>query len=315
MSDLGHDGLYHAYGVSIASTFPLPEFPKQMSNAARIHITGALAKASAPPAPAPIDQPMAVERLPGGIRLQYPGLVDFFLSNDYRAVNVQPVPGAPETTIRHLLVDQALLWALSGQGELILHASSVGSRSGAVLFLGPSGAGKSTIAAALAGRGWSVLCDDGARVVRTGSEFTVVPSYPGLRLWPDGVDAVVPSGSEPELAEVTHSSPKRRWVPESPQSTPTVLRCIFVLTDSPGDVEVGPITQREALVNAFDQSFRIPGGSRSEVRRHFDRTSALVAGCRVLRLCYPYDFSKLGTVVDLVESTLEAQCDSTAPGS
>src|SRR5947209_24234 len=113
----------------------------------------------------PYATPVVIDGSGGFARLRFPGVGDFELSPDWRQIDVRPASGVPETTIRHLLIDHALLWALGGQGDLVLHASGVAFDAGAALFLGRSGAGKSTLAAALSQIGRPVLCDDGARLV------------------------------------------------------------------------------------------------------------------------------------------------------
>ncbi|MDQ6948098.1 MAG: hypothetical protein M3256_17975 [Actinomycetota bacterium] len=265
---------------------------------------------------------MLLDRTADGTRLRFPGVADFVLSTDCRHIDVRRWSGVPASTVRHTLIDHVVPSALAGQGDVVLHASGVGFSSGAALVLGPSGAGKSTLAASLAQRGWPVLCDDGARLVEENSQFAVAPSYPGLRLWPDGVAVLV--GPDQTLGHVAHDSAKYRWVPDDRIAMPLGLACIFVMEDSD---KVGPIeavSAREAFTSALDHSYRLPGSGADLVRAHFNQIGRLVASCPFYRLRFPYDYSRLNEVSELIEhhvlslridappastATLEAGCD------
>ena len=113
-------------------------------------------------------------------------------SRGFRSVGIghRIVAGAhralPAATLRHLLLDQVLPLALGRMGRMAIHASAVHVPGlGAVAFAGGPGSGKSTLAAALARAGCAVLSDDCLVIaVRSGGVWAI-PSYPGVRLWPD----------------------------------------------------------------------------------------------------------------------------------
>lgn len=292
---------YRAYAVTLASTIDLPELPQDPSAQPRLRVTQALASdGGKTDAISPADGNAVIsQRTNGGYLLRFPGSADFALSADCRRIECRPFSDVPSVTLRHLLIDHVIPTALAGSGELVLHASGVVLPRGAVLILGPSGAGKSTLAAVLARRGRPVLSDDAARLVEEASRFVVAPSYPGLRLWPDGIDVLV--GERHDLGEVAHDSPKRRWIPEGELAQSVDLACAFILDDS-DDVRVGPISAREALFRTLDQSYGLPLGGADHVRHQFDRIDRLVTSYPFFRLSYPYDFSRLNEVADLVEA-------------
>ena len=75
---------------------------------------------------------------------------------------------------------------LQQRGLLTMHASSICTDHGAVLFLGRSGVGKSTHAAALASRGFNIIADDVTPVrIMSQGRLQAIPSYPSLRLLGD----------------------------------------------------------------------------------------------------------------------------------
>ncbi|MEO5679881.1 MAG: hypothetical protein ABIS47_09440 [Acidimicrobiales bacterium] len=229
-------------------------------------------------------------------------MADFLLSDGGRHIEVRACEGAAASTVRHLLIDHVLPTALSGRGELVLHASGVALPGGAVLFVGTSGAGKSTLAAVLAGRGWPVVCDDGARLIDDGDGVgvVVVPSYPGLRLWPDGVATLL--GPVDDLAEVAGGSTKRRWVPHDGPVSPVRVACICVLDDGTGAPTAAPMSAREGLVALVDNSYRLPGTDPVHVQAQFARAAHVAETVPTFQLCYPYDFDDRQRVADLAES-------------
>jgi len=76
------------------------------------------------------------------------------------------------------------------RGQTCLHASSVAIAEQAIVLVGRAGSGKSTTAAALAHRGYPVLCEDVAALITRDSDFWVQPAYPRIRLWPNSVAAL-----------------------------------------------------------------------------------------------------------------------------
>ena len=68
-----------------------------------------------------------------------------------------------------------------------MHASTVITDKGAVLFTGISGVGKSTLAFALMRRGYRLLGDDVAPIRLIKNHALVSSSYPQLKLWQDSL--------------------------------------------------------------------------------------------------------------------------------
>jgi hypothetical protein len=75
---------------------------------------------------------------------------------------------------------------LHQRGLLVMHASTIQTARGAVLFVGPSGHGKSTLLAALVQRGYAMLADDVTAVsVESPSSPVAYSAFPRLRLCGD----------------------------------------------------------------------------------------------------------------------------------
>ena len=120
---------------------------------------------------------------------------------------------------------------LAHRGRLALHASAAITGDGALAFAGKAGWGKSTICASLAHAGGSPLADDCLVIVGRRGRFFAIPSYPGLRLWPDTVKALGRRVHDSEL--VSDHSEKRRITSRRSdirRRSPVPLRAIYVLS-------------------------------------------------------------------------------------
>jgi len=101
--------------------------------------------------------------------------------------------GEPGTGLCHddlcvYLLGPVMGFVLRQRGNTTLHASALSFRGRAMALVGEAGAGKSTTAAALALRGWPVLCEDVCALELIFGKYQVLPAYPRVCLWPDSVD-------------------------------------------------------------------------------------------------------------------------------
>jgi len=235
--------------------------------------------------------------------LRFPDLADFFVSSDGSAVRCQPVPGIPLETIRHLLLDQVIPLVLSQRGRLVLHASAVKVASGGVAFLGMTGEGKSTLTASFSQDRFPLLTDDCLVVDDTGGEFLGIPSYPGLRLWPEVIAALFEP--EPRLAPVAHYTRKRRLGKESDRllfcSDPVPLRRLYVLAPAPGRgepnaVTITPLSPRDTMMELVQYTYCLDIADREQLRRGFESLGRAAASRPLCRLTFPRDLSFLPAV-------------------
>lgn len=145
------------------------------------------------------------------IALRFPRLADFAITG--RDTICYARPKTPRATIRHLWLDQVLPLLLSKHSRIVLHASAVSTPRGAVAFLAGPGAGKSTLAAGLGRLGWPLIADDALLVEPREGRLLAVPSYPGVRLWPEVASQVRRGGRL--LPLVAHYTQKRRLTPQA----------------------------------------------------------------------------------------------------
>jgi len=132
----------------------------------------------------------------------------------------------------------------------VLHASSVATAEGAVVFTGPTGCGKSLLAAAFHKRGFRVLTDDIAAI----QQSAVLPGTAGLRLWEDSLRALEIDYSG--LRPIRFGSQKYMVPLSTPYDpSPVGLKKVFLLANSAEQLPaVSPLRGREkfeALVSCI----------------------------------------------------------------
>ena len=172
----------------------------------------------------------------------------------------------------------------------MLHGSAVLTPHGAVAFLGETGRGKSTWASSFSEKGAPVLTDDCLLVKEADGQLLAVPSYPGLRLWQEAVDALF--GPDRPLAEVAHYTEKKRvdgHVGISFCSEPAALRRIYFL--APADESEG---KSVSIMVKF--TYLIDITDRQRLHQEFKRLSRVPALPIFYPLSFPRDFSLLPDV-------------------
>jgi hypothetical protein len=251
-----------------------------------------------------------------GYLLRFPALADFSVSNDAKEIRCYADPALPLETIKHLLLDQVIPLILSSRGRLVLHASSIVSPYGAIAFIGQTGWGKSTLAASFGENGFPLITDDCLLVNEDGEQLTATPSYPGLRLWPQTVDALFPQ--LPALPEVAHYTDKRRLADSTvmPFCSATVpLKRIFFLSppggaDQAPEIAIERISPRDAFVGLVKFTYVLDITDRLMLGQMFDRLSRLALLPLSYRLSFPRDFSLLPDVQEAILQNLRGNCTS-----
>jgi len=246
------------------------------------------------------DKPwLLLGRQAGGYFLRFPGLADFVLSHDAKEIHCHVVPDTPTKTVRHLILDQVMPLLLSRHGRLVLHGSAVSTPQGAIAFIGQTGWGKSTLAASFSEHGMAVLTDDCLLLQQNGEYFNVIPSYPGVRLWPDTALNIL--GEPRTWTEVAHYTEKKRLAADAGirfSVWPTaLLRVYFLSAPKEGaKLRVEPLTPRETMLELVRYSYLIDATDRLRLRQEFERLARFALKPLFYRLAYPHDFSQLAQV-------------------
>ena len=243
--------------------------------------------------------------------VRFTRLASFAIDPDRRAVHAYVLPDVPIHTIRHLLLDQVVPMLIGDGRHLVIHASAVISGAGAIAFVGPSGSGKSTLAAALARRGCPVITDDCLVVDLDRQPVQVVPTYSGLRLWPDAIRALCPLPVR--RSRVAHYSTKRR-LSRGPGSlafrqraAPLRAACVLDRGDWPsGGASLRRLSGHEAFAALLRCTFHLDVGLPATSRGALERVAALLDTVPVFRLRMPRGLSTLAQAAEGLRQLLEA---------
>jgi hypothetical protein len=253
---------------------------------------------------------LACGRVSGGYHLRFADQTDFIIEAGGSTIECLADSDIPLATIRHYLLDQVLPRVLSQAGRVVLHASAVETPDGAIVFLGASGSGKSTVAAGFGRLGYPVLADDCVLVDARADGFVGLPTYSGVRLWPDVAESLY--GTSGPAAPNDGQTAKHRvdhWRDAMNGGAAGMpLRGFYVLDmvdpcdgfDADGHVSIPTMSRRDAHVAVTRNAFRLDPGDPERLRNDFDFVARLVTGVDAFALIYPRDLSRLPEVCGAV---------------
>jgi hypothetical protein len=230
--------------------------------------------------------------------LRFPGLADFEISADGRAVVCHPTPETSDSISRHLYINQVLPLVLGRLGKLVFHASAVEVGAGAVAFVGASTLGKSTLAASFATSGAAVITDESLVLDEREAAYWVTPGHPSVRLWEDSETALIAPGVE--AAPSLPFTAKRRLLAGSElrfSDRPTRLRRMYFLGDGGAStLRLKPMDAAAVMLELVKTSFLLNTDDRSRVASHFDEVARLANQPIHYRLDFPRRFDLLPSV-------------------
>ena len=235
-----------------------------------------------------------------GYVVRVPHVGDFSVSID--GASLQAPSALPLSSAQHLLSDLVLPLALSRQRDLLLHASAVHLPDvGAVAIAGASGRGKSSLAAVLTAHGAALLSDDCTAVEQGNGYATVLPGYPGLRLWPESLTMfAAPARS---AADMLPSGKVRVGAPGVQfRGQPSDLRAIFLLSKRHlrDRLRAKRIDQQAAVLQLMRHLFIIDVSDRLQLRRVFWAITSVVKRVPVFRIALPDDRERVAAAAESV---------------
>jgi hypothetical protein len=308
--------LYPYADLTIASTFPLVELRAAKNKSEGLSPDLTLYLFDSPPKePAQNDvirhwrtgdQSIALSlfRQGQGFLLRFPFLADFVIDESGCRIGAWPAPETDEETLRHLLLDQVLPRVLGYQGRLVLHASAVCVDGQVLAFMGETGKGKSTLAASFHAAGFHLLTDDGLVVTAGDSGSLALPVYPGLRLWPQSMNALF---AEPPVSTVmaSCSGKNRVLLTDNRENESGELAAIYILAEpdsgnETSTVTVLPLSARASCIDLVRNSFQLDVSDHKQAKSLFATASAVAERVPVFSLSYPRDFSCLPAVHDVI---------------
>jgi hypothetical protein len=297
---------YRAYGRVIASDRPLPEL-ERLDGSPPPDLTVAWKPFAPPAAPArwttlwrfSTGEPWVTTSVRDGVRhVRFGRYLDCAFSEG--GIDVVPRGFVADTTLRHLILDQALPLALASQGSLVVHASAVAAGTRAILLAGRAGSGKSTLAALLAGSGLRVLADDGVVVERIASGIRAVPSYPGLRVYRDSAAvAGVDTGKAAAVAEYTRKlRVLAAGLPPLAPAEPITVGAIYVLEPGAASLGLRKLSRRDAAIALVAHTYRADPLDRTALEAELDAIVRLALP--VWQLSFPRCLARAADVASRV---------------
>jgi hypothetical protein len=243
-----------------------------------------------------------------GYCLRFHRAGDFDIVPGERRIQCTAPTSVAARTIRHLFLNQVVPLVATDR-RLVLHASGVVHGSRVTGFLGAGGAGKSTLAAALCQAGAHLVTDDALMLDRHGPAFRVIPTYAGLRLWPDAVRRM-PHDTVSE--ELTPYSGKRRvggGFRFHQRVSPLSEVCVLDGQPHRGTrISIDRLAPLEALIALLPCTFQLDVSDARRVEETFHRHIEFVRRVPVYRLRYPWSFSRLdATAREIAERLTEAR--------
>jgi len=296
----------HVYGLVVSADLRLPELISCKNAAGDIairslnRIDGATEPAFMTWTTPPLGPWLSFHKSNGGYLLRFRDTADFQINSDGTRIGWAGLNGAPENTLRHLLLDQVLPMVLNLRGGEALHASAVMTPGGAVAFCGGTGSGKSTLAAIFASHGDTVVTDDCLPVCAREGRLYGAPGYPGLRLWKEVVDEL--GWRDHTQNSVAHYTAKLRALRKIPAADfplqDFIVRAIYVLEpqEETNSVEFVELSPRDRMMGLLSYAFRLDVTDRLMLARQFQRMEAFAGMAPIRKLRLPRNAQRIPNV-------------------
>ena len=290
-----------AYGLTIDSTFPLPELTRRHAEDSEhgdVRVRAGVLEAIPGDA---LDLGEGARSHGATVWLSYEGACRLRI-REGREIVVEGEPGIDERVLRLFVLGVALGVLLHQRGFLSLHGSAAEINGAAVAFLGFAGDGKSTMTAALRARGHAVVADDVVAVDLTDPARPMVyPGFPQLKLTPESAAALGHDLGTLNRIHATH--PKYGFPVGAGLSRGRLpLASVYMLARDGDVMEIETLEPQDALVELIRHTYTAgllePGGTMGS---HMRQCAALIGAARMRRLRRPFDLTALPMVAALVE--------------
>jgi hypothetical protein len=240
-----------------------------------------------------------------GFELSYSDGTRFVVDGATRHVWGTYLPPLTAEDMATYFLGPVLGFVLRRRNITCLHASSVEIQGRAVCFCGDAGYGKSTTAAALALRGLSVLAEDIVALEESGGEFSAVPGYPRVCLWPESVGILL--GRDDALPQLTPVWEKRyleldgQRAKFSASKLPLGILYLFAPRSNEQNVpRVEKLSQREALLELVQNTYMNWVLDRDQRANEFDALCRLVQQVPVRRIVPHAKPEKIAGLCELI---------------
>jgi hypothetical protein len=108
------------------------------------------------------------------------------LATEGRVLIVEPFSSVDKNSLEVFVLNTGMVALLQQRPGLVLQASAIQWRNGALVFIGLGATGKSTLAIQLAEYGYKLVTDETAMItIDKLGEPIIQPGYPAVKIWPD----------------------------------------------------------------------------------------------------------------------------------
>lgn len=233
---------------------------------------------------------------------QIPDIGDF-LVEDGRDIEFVRLGKSEDKDLRIFLLGSIMGALLQQRGLLTLHASSIKTNKGAVLFMGRSGAGKSTLLNAFLQKGKKMLSDDISAInLNKNDAPEIVSAFPRSRLWADSAEKLNYDVTNMEQAR---GEIKKYSVPiEGFSQGKTSIHCLVVLTiHNESDILLKKQTKHESFCWMKQYTYRKQFMRGNELMKNqFKTISALSQQVPLIRVTRPSNLFLLDELVAKINS-------------
>lgn len=265
---------FTAYGLVIASEFPLPEL---LTGGGSPDVSIRAGRVKAPEVRA-THQDYFVRMEMNRAWLVWKGELRILVENG-RRMTVDKSRDVSERALRLCLLGPALYVLLQQRGVLMIHAGAVASKGGAYAFVGASGAGKSTMVSVLQVRGHRLVTDNGLAVRFIKEKPYVLPAFPQVKLLPKTLKFLRQDARRYEGTEPFSKKKSVLYSGNAVSRKPLPLKRIYLLKKG-RRLSVDPLSRGEALRHLISHSLGAPEVmDRELLTRHFRQCAGL---CRTV---------------------------------
>lgn len=239
---------------------------------------------------------------PEALLLRVPGVVALHVTAN--CIEVEPAPGATESSVRTFLLGSALGALLHLRGRLAMHSSAVVTPDGQVaLFCGQSTAGKSTLAAALAQRGHAMLADDLAAVwMDADGQPWCLPGLSRAKLWGKALAQLGMADRAEESLRTAPGMDKYAVSHATATEARPLTRCYELQVRQQGELAFAPVMGIEKINTLVGHTFRL-NFLRATGRQatHLRQMAALAPRLSLTRIQRPEGVMTLDAICDALE--------------
>ena len=221
------------------------------------------------------------------ITLRVPGVCDFVIDKDRRAVECRIDPAADDGLVGILAGGLLIGFLLGLRGEFVLHASAVEFDGVAIAIAGDSGRGKSTLAALLCAAGARLVADDVLRFDLTGTPRCLV-GVPELRLRPKAAWVIERFATPPSTSPTADGRVALRLPTPTGPSIPLAGLLIAYPSEAIPAVELQPVRGAAALLELAPLARVVGWKEPTTVRQQFRSLARVANEVPVMRALVPW---------------------------